>query len=134
MQRTEIKGDDVKSRAVEEILRKELEIKAIEGSKRKAQENEESREQKKPFEKIWGLIKAHAEETFHTKTNLEFTYKVDGDGVYPSRTNYRLSKTDFKTAFEMVPIDGPGAINDIVRGPAYIWAILHDKRISQGEW
>jgi hypothetical protein len=29
----------------------------------------------------------------------------------------------------MMPIDGPGAIRDLVRGSAYIWAILNDKRI-----
>ena len=28
----------------------------------------------------------------------------------------------------MVPIPGPGSINRIVQGPAYVWAVLHDDR------
>jgi len=88
----------------------------------------------RPFEEIWSRITVHAGETFHTKTGLKFTYKIKGSGFYPSRTNYRISKTDFRTAYRMVPIDGPGAINEIVRGPSYVWAVLHDQRISVGKW
>ena len=87
-----------------------------------------------PFEEIWRRIVTHEGEIFRTKTGLEFTYRIDGEGFYPSRTNYRISKTDFRKAYEIVPIDGPGVINDIVRGPAYVWAVLHDQRISLGEW
>ena len=87
-----------------------------------------------PFEEIWRRIVTHEGEIFRTKTGLEFTYRIDGEGFYPSRTSYRTSKTDFRRAYEIVPIDGPGVINDIVRGPAYVWAVLHDQRISLGEW
>ena len=87
-----------------------------------------------PFEEIWRRIVTHKGEIFCTKTGLEFTYRIDGERFYPSRTNYRISKTDFRKAYEIVPIDGPGVINDIVRGPAYVWAVLHDQRISLGEW
>jgi hypothetical protein len=86
------------------------------------------------FEEIWKQIVARAGETFHTKTGLEFTYRVDSDEVYPNRTNYRIPKTDFKTAFKLVPIDGQGKIYRSVRGPAYVWTILHDPKISRGEW
>jgi len=87
-----------------------------------------------PFEEVWSRIVAHTGKPFHTKTGLEFTYDIKGDGLYPSRTNYRISNADFRKAYTMVPIDGPVVINEIVRGPAYIWAILHDHRISLGEW
>ena len=87
-----------------------------------------------PFEEIWRRIVTHEGEIFRTKTGLEFTYRIDGEGFYPSRTSYRISKTDFRRAYEIIPIDGPGVINDIVRGPAYVWAVLHDQRISLGEW
>jgi len=86
-----------------------------------------------PFEEIWSRIVTHEGKTFHTITGLEFTYKIYGDGFYPSRTNYRISKTDFRKAYQKVPIEGPGIINDIVRGPSYVWATLHDRRISLGE-
>jgi len=86
------------------------------------------------FNEIWARIAKHAGKTFHTIKGLEFTYNVDGNGFYPSRTAYRISKDDFRTAYQMVPLKGPGEINAIVRGPAYVWAVLHDQRISLGEW
>ncbi len=85
------------------------------------------------FEEVWGRIVTHTGEIFHTKTGLEFTYRVEGNGVYPSRTDYRIPKTDFEKAYQRVPCR-PADINKIVRGPAYVWAILHDKRnLSKGQ-
>ncbi len=93
---------------------------------------------KTPFETIWSRIVAHAGETFHLKEGRkeddELTYKIKGTGFYPSRTNYRISKANFEEVYPMVPIDGPGKIKDIVRGSSYVWAVLHDRRISRGEW
>jgi hypothetical protein len=89
---------------------------------------------KSSFEKIWERIIANADKTFHTITGLPFTYKTKGNTVYPSRTEYQISKSDFEKAYEMVPIKGPGVISNIVRGPTYVWAILHDRRISLDEW
>lgn len=86
------------------------------------------------FEEIWRRIVDHAGETFHTIRGLEFTYEVDPGGFYPSRTPYRISRTDFEKAYQLVPIDGPGEINWIVRGPSYVWAVLHDQRISSRGW
>ncbi len=88
---------------------------------------------KTSFEDIWRRIVVHQGELFHTKTGLEFTYEVEREAFYPSRTNYRISRADFRTAYQMVPIDGPGVIRWKVRGPSYIWAVLHDRRISKGE-
>jgi len=51
-----------------------------------------------------------------------------------SRTNCNLPKSDFAIAYDLMPVDGPGAINKKVHGPSYIWAILHDKRISGENW
>ena len=44
---------------------------------------------------------------------------MSGDVFYRSRTKYRISKTEFRKAVEILPFDGPGVINDTVRGPAY---------------
>ena len=87
-----------------------------------------------PFEVVWGRIVKHQGEIFRTKTGLEFTYSIKGDYLYPSRTNYRISKADFMRVYDLLPVEGPGSISYIVRGPAYIWAILHDTRISLGAW
>jgi hypothetical protein len=86
------------------------------------------------FAHIWSAILAQAGQTFTTKTNLPFTYQVSGDVLAPSRTDYRISRSDFEVAYDLVPIAGPGQINELVRGPAYVWAILHDHRISRGAW
>jgi len=89
---------------------------------------------KSPFKEVWSRISNHAGETFHTKTGLEFTYATDKDSFYPSRTQYWISKQDFKDAYQLVPFKGPGVINNLIRGPAYVWAVLHDPRISLGMW
>ena len=89
---------------------------------------------KPSFEEIWERIIANTGETFHTITGLPFAYKIKGGTVHPSRTEYAISRADFEKAYEKVPIRGPGVINTLVRGTAYVWTILHDKRISSGEW
>lgn len=81
------------------------------------------------FNEVWNRIIQNEGATFKTKTGIEFKYEICKDGLITSRTTYKLSKSDFKKAFDILPLDGPGKINDIVRGPAYIWAILNDKRI-----
>lgn len=81
------------------------------------------------FDEVWNRIVNNAGEVFKTKTGLDFTYCINGELLLPSATNYKISKNDFKKAYAMLPIDGPGQIRDIVRGPSYVWAILNDKRI-----
>lgn len=87
-----------------------------------------------PLNEIWNRIIAHAGETFYTITGLEFTYDIREDKFYPSRTNFGIAKSDFETAYQYVPIERPSLINWVVRGPSYIWAVLHDQRISEGRW
>lgn len=81
------------------------------------------------FNEVWNKIVNNAGEVFKTKTGLEFTYSINGELLLPSVTDYKISKNDFKKAYAMLPIDGPGKIRDIVRGPSYVWAILNDKRV-----
>ncbi len=85
-----------------------------------------------PFEEIRQKIETLQGEEFNTISGLPFTYIIDGDYLIPSRTEYHISFNDIETAFNMCPIDGPGVINNLVRGSAYVWAILHDNRIRQG--
>lgn len=72
------------------------------------------------FEEVWKRILACEGEEFRTITNLPFTYKVRGNSLRPSRTEYNISKSDFAKAYGLVPLDGPGEITKLVRGPAYI--------------
>lgn len=90
---------------------------------------------KKPtFNIIWQRIISNEGNIFHTKTDLEFTYEIHGKCFYPSRTEYAISMSDFEKAYDLGPIEGPGEINNLVRGPAYVWAVIHDSRISSGAW
>jgi hypothetical protein len=86
------------------------------------------------FNEIWDRIIKHSGEIFNTITGLKFTYEIKDNGFYPSRTEYRIPKEDFRKAYQMIPVDGPGMISKEVRGPSYIWAVLHDPRISLREW
>lgn len=81
------------------------------------------------FENCWLKILQHEGADFKTITGLDFSYSIEKDNLIPSRTNYFIPKSDVKKAFVMMPLKGPGEINDIVRGSAYVWAILNDKRI-----
>ena len=90
--------------------------------------------QKTSFFEIWKRIIAYEGKEFRTISNLPFTYTINGNSLCPSRTEYNISKSDFAKAYELVPISGPGEITKLVRGPAYIWGILHDERISNNEW
>lgn len=90
------------------------------------------------FEEIWLRIVEHANETFHTITNLPFTYKVVDNNVLPYRNvkfvGRKLPRNSFQLVNDSGPYPGPGAINKAtqcasVQGPAFVWAILNDKRI-----
>jgi len=88
----------------------------------------------RPFDEIWKRIKSHEGEAFRTKRDFEFIYKIRGNAFHCSRTDYLLARSNFKKGYAHVPLDGPGLINHIVRGPAYVWAVLHDPRITLGAW
>jgi len=89
---------------------------------------------KPSFAEIWKRIVACENEEFKTTSNLAFTYEINGNTLFTNRTDYNLSKTDFAKAYDLVPINNPGIITKLVKGPSYIWAILHDERISKKEW
>ncbi len=89
---------------------------------------------KPSVDELWSRLKSVAGDAFETKTGKPFTYEISGDVFHPSRTKYNVSKADFRKALALVPVDGPGAINRTVRGPAYVWGVLHDKRIRKQDW
>lgn len=83
---------------------------------------------------IWLRVRAMEGEEFETKTGKPFTFEISGNVFHPSRTKYNISKADFQKALDLVPIEGPGVISNLVRGSAYIWAVLHDRRVRQQDW
>lgn len=85
------------------------------------------------FEPVWARIAAHSGSFFKTDAGRWFTYAVEDGFVLPSHTDLRIPRSDFELAFPLLPV--PAAkLNKFVSGPAYVWAILHDARISNGEW
>ena len=87
-----------------------------------------------PFSEVWRCVVAEQGQEFETITALPFTYEITGEVFISSRTKYSISRSDFDRAYKHVPIEGPGEISNLVRGSAYIWAVLHDRRIRQGNW
>ena len=86
------------------------------------------------IEEVWRRLKSHEGDEFETKTGKPFTFEITGEIFRSSRADYNITKGDFEKALRVVPIDGPGTINNLVRGPAYIWAVLHDRRIRRQDW
>ena len=86
------------------------------------------------FPAVWTRIAAHAGQRFSTKTGRPFVYAIERDALVTDHTDYALAKTNFSEALKQVPFDGPGNIAQTIRGPAYVWAILHDSRIRGNDW
>ena len=86
-----------------------------------------------PFARAWARIAEHAGEFFKTEQGAWFTYKLDGEAVRPSQSELRIARDEFERAFPLLPVP-PAKLNKVVAGPKYVWAILHDERISAGDW
>jgi hypothetical protein len=89
------------------------------------------------FSTVWDRIASHGGELFETKNGVKFAYRVEGQGFFPEGRNHRIDFSDFENAYANVPCDGPSSISQgirLVRGPSYIWAVLHDRRIRQSDW
>ena len=87
----------------------------------------------KSIEVAWRRILQREGERFETLTGGPFTYTVTGHVLRTDRTDFNLPKSQFEKALDLVPAAGPGELRDL-RGPSYIYAILHDKRIRQADW
>lgn len=89
------------------------------------------------IDEVWPRVQRHAGQTFHTITELEFTYRVPGAYLRITRAgheiNRSLSRTNFARALESMPADRPSDIKDR-QGSAYTWAILMDDRIRGTDW
>jgi hypothetical protein len=74
------------------------------------------------FEEDWMRIQQSAGQVLHRKTGLPFTYPADATHVVPDRTSYPLHVSQFRLAYDKMPLSGPGEINRLVGGPAYVFA------------
>ena len=82
---------------------------------------------------VWSRIKKHEGDTFKTITGLEFSYSIDGDSIIPSRTDWKIPRSHVEKLLHRVPLKDTTEIQDVM-GPSYLWGILNDERISNGDW
>jgi hypothetical protein len=82
------------------------------------------------FEEVWEKIISLEGQEFKTVSNLPFTYSIIGNALKPSRAKQIISKNEIKKAYDQLQLEKPSDIIDTVRGPSYVFALLHDKRIK----
>lgn len=83
---------------------------------------------------VWTRMKKHAGQEFQTRSGLPFIYRIEENQFVTTRTDYPLAKSEFAKALEYIPIQKPADIQQIVRGPSYIYAVLNDSRIRKADW
>jgi hypothetical protein len=86
------------------------------------------------IERVWPRIVAHQGETFHLLKGQAFTYRVEGNAVVPSTAQVRIQKSQFAKALAAVPFERVADVPKDVFGPSYVYAILMDPRIRDGDW
>ena len=90
------------------------------------------------FDAVWARIAECGGAFFKTQGGRFFTYSIERDGnaecVRPSHSELRIPREHFATAFQLVPVRAAGKLARLMEGPEYVWAILHDPRIAQGDW
>jgi thymidylate synthase len=80
------------------------------------------------FAAAWAKVQQHTGETFRTVTGREFRYEARNGGVKMLTTTRMLPRSSFEEAFARMPVNGPGALQDL-QGPSYLYAILTDPRV-----
>ncbi|WP_306368155.1 hypothetical protein [Nocardiopsis sp. CC223A] len=81
------------------------------------------------FDGVRHSIEACAGQVFHTKRGIPFGYAVRHGQVHLNNTDRVIPRTDFAEAYALMPLSGPGRIQDL-QGPSYIFGILTDPRIG----
>ncbi|SEB27566.1 hypothetical protein [Paenibacillus sp. 276b] len=81
------------------------------------------------FELVWQKILELEGEEFWQLRGKGFKYKVSGNSLILSTTNYSIPKSQAEAAWRKMPLKGPGQINDLV-APSYLFALLSDTRVT----
>jgi hypothetical protein len=84
----------------------------------------------KSFDEIWKSITEQEGSEFKQVRGKTFTYKISGNAIVPSTTNYLIPKSQIEKAWNRMPIKGPGMISDFI-APSYLYAILIDEKICK---
>jgi hypothetical protein len=82
---------------------------------------------------IWRRIEQHAGEKFRQLGGRPFTYNISSRCVVPSTTARQIHRSQFDQALKLVPLENTVPVHHL-QGPSYIYAILMDPRIREGDW
>jgi hypothetical protein len=85
---------------------------------------------------VWSRIVEHQESEFRTRTNLPFTYQVEGDsGLWffreGRRIEHRLWKGEIQAALQKWPLRKTTDLREF-QCPSYLFGLLTDPRIAGG--
>jgi len=82
---------------------------------------------------VWSRITAHSGQSFTLTRGQKFTYSMYGAYLLPDGRARRLSRTNFGNALDRLPLENTRSVADL-QGSSYVYSILMDRRISQGDW
>lgn len=85
------------------------------------------------IDELWNRLRHHEGETFHQIRGGEFTYGLSNSALFPDRTEWQIPRSHWSQALELVPLENTVPVQHLF-GPSYIYAILMDRRIRQGNW
>lgn len=85
------------------------------------------------IDEIWERMIAHEGQEFEQIRGQAFTYEIDDKALTPSTTDFDLTKENFANALPFLPFENTVCIQHLF-GPSYVYVILMDERISQGDW
>lgn len=82
---------------------------------------------------LWSTLERLEGEEFHQIRGKAFTYSLSGDGLRPSTTDWVIPKHHFAEALDLVPLKNTVPVQHLY-GPSYIYAVLMDPRVRDGNW
>ena len=73
------------------------------------------------------------------KNRTRFSYSIEGNRfrvkLERGVVNWNIAREHFEKVYPLVPIYGPSAFKVLIDNDnSYIWAVLHDDRIRQGDY
>ncbi len=86
---------------------------------------------------VWNRIVAHEGQVFHTSQRLPFTYRVEGDGIWPIREGHVINRKLLKTQIHKAIRKGrPTRVTDLSEfiDNSYLFSLLRDTRTCPKDW
>ena len=141
-----------------EAKRKEVKKKAKVEAKKKAEAMQKTKDvkiKKRWFEEVWSRIIKNEGKLMKTKRGIVFSYRTtkykksimpqlrlqNSGPKFPVYSEGRyITNTLVERALDIVPVVGPTELKILLEMQSldtshrHLWGILHDKRISKGDW